>query len=72
MWTDVDLDNPPATHMIAIYSDGSGARAITKFDDHPYMDADGGYEVSSKEMAGFSWWAPAPEGFVPYFMEVFD
>lgn len=70
-WVKVDPANPPAVHMIAVYSDSSGAAALTKFDDHPYMQAEDGWEMSDKEVAeAFSWWAPAPEGFVPHFMEV--
>ena len=72
-WTAVDPANPPALHMVALYNDGSGARALTKFDGHNFLLAEDAFELSAEEVANsFSWWCPAPEGFVPHFMEVTD
>lgn len=70
-WTAVDPHNPPALHMVAIYSDGSGAVTLTKFDNSAFLMSEDAFEMGETEVAkSFSWWAPAPEGFVPHFMEV--
>ena len=74
MWIPVDPYNPPAPHMVAIYNDGSGSQVLTKFDNNPnYMMAEDGWEIRPEDLAkDYSWWAPAPEGFVPRFMELTD
>lgn len=73
VWTSVDVNNVPDVHMIALYSDGSGAVPLTKFDDHDFMMAEDGWEMTPEEvLKAFSWWIPAPPGFRPRFMEVVD
>jgi len=73
MWTKVDPENPPALHLIALYADCCEAVGLTKFDDGPFMQSEDGWEMSRAEVAkAFTWWAPAPEAWVPRFMEVYD
>lgn len=67
-WTKIDPDNPPALHLVALYSDGSGAEILTKFDNDNFRVAEDGWQLES--LKDFSWWAPAPEEFVPHFMTV--
>jgi len=71
-WLPVDPDNPPALHMVAIYNDGSGAIILTKFDNEPnFMQPEDGWEITPADVRqSFDWWTPAPEGFVPAFMDV--
>lgn len=71
-WQPVDPSNPPATHMVAIYNDGSGAQCLSKFDDDDnYYLAEDGFAIPASDLSrDYSWWTPAPEGFVPHFMEV--
>lgn len=70
-WTKVDPANPPAVHMIAIYSDASGAVPLTKFDNSGFLHAEDAWEMTAEQvLEKFSYWAPAPDDFVPHFMTV--
>lgn len=70
-WIPVNPANPPALHMVAIYSDGCGATTLTKFDNSGFLMSEDAFEMGETEVAkSFSWWAPAPPDFVPHFMEV--
>ena len=71
MWVDVEPAHPPAWHIIAIYSDCSGAVPLTKFDEHPYLHGEDGYAYTDADIRKlFSKWAAAPEGFSPRFLQV--
>lgn len=71
-WTDVDPDNPPATHMVAVYSDGCSSETLTKFDNEDdFFLSEDAHPLSKDDVRRqFSKWVAAPEGFVPHFMEV--
>jgi hypothetical protein len=72
MWTEVDADNPPAWCMVAIYSDGSGAQILSRFDgDENYYLPEDGFAIDPPHVEeSFSMWTPAPEECRPHFMEV--
>lgn len=71
-WQDVDPQHPPATHMVAIYSDGCTAETLTKFDNSDdFLMSEDAHPMTKDEVRDrFAKWLPAPEGFVPHFLEI--
>lgn len=71
-WLPIDVDNPPAAHVVAIAKDDCSSAILSKFDGDPmFYHAEDGFPMEPQDLVeNYSMWCAAPDGFRPAFMEV--